>query len=71
MASTSQSLRFSAGAVAAAAAAAGAGGGTFDALNRILADLCTRGNPKVPNFLSPLSVWLPRKIESEEGENSK
>ncbi|XP_062176298.1 serine/threonine-protein kinase TOR isoform X2 [Alnus glutinosa] len=46
MASTSQSLRFSAGAAAAAAAAAGAGGGSFDALNRILADLCTRGNPK-------------------------
>lgn len=33
MAVSAQSLRF--------------GGGSFDALNRILADLCTRGNPKV------------------------
>lgn len=62
MASTSQSLRFSSGAAAAAAAAAsGAGGGSFDALNRILGDLCTRDNPKVSNFFSPLSVWLPGK----------
>ena len=60
MASTAQSLRFSAGAAAAsaaaaAAAAAGAGAGSFDALSRILADLCTRGNPKVtttPKFSS-------------------
>ncbi|XP_004292060.1 PREDICTED: serine/threonine-protein kinase TOR [Fragaria vesca subsp. vesca] len=34
MAVSAQSLRF------------GGGGGSFDALNRILADLCTRGNPK-------------------------
>ncbi|RWV96636.1 hypothetical protein GW17_00040632 [Ensete ventricosum] len=27
-------------------------GGTADALNRILADLCTRGTPKVPTFFS-------------------
>ncbi|KAG5254064.1 TARGET OF RAPAMYCIN family protein [Salix suchowensis] len=41
MASTSQSLRFLVG-----PATTGPGGGSFDALNRILADLCTRGNPK-------------------------
>ncbi|KAJ6302636.1 hypothetical protein OIU77_016676 [Salix suchowensis] len=41
MASTSQSLRFLVGPVT-----TGPGGGSFDALNRILADLCTRGNPK-------------------------
>uniref|UniRef100_A0A6N2LXY0 Serine/threonine-protein kinase TOR n=1 Tax=Salix viminalis TaxID=40686 RepID=A0A6N2LXY0_SALVM len=41
MASTSQSLRFLLG-----PATTGPGGGSFDALNRILADLCTRGNPK-------------------------
>uniref|UniRef100_A0A2P2LTC6 Serine/threonine-protein kinase TOR n=2 Tax=Rhizophora mucronata TaxID=61149 RepID=A0A2P2LTC6_RHIMU len=41
MASTSQSLRF-----LGQASAAGPSGGSFDALNRILADLCTRGNPK-------------------------
>jgi hypothetical protein len=72
MASTSQPLRFSAGAAAAAAAAAtagsGAGGGSFDALTRILADLCTRGNPKVtPDvFLSPVFVWMPRKFVSKK-----
>ncbi|KAJ6985134.1 hypothetical protein NC653_023190 [Populus alba x Populus x berolinensis] len=41
MVSTSQSLRFLVG-----PATTGPGGGSFDALNRILADLCTRGNPK-------------------------
>uniref|UniRef100_A0A6N2L582 Serine/threonine-protein kinase TOR n=1 Tax=Salix viminalis TaxID=40686 RepID=A0A6N2L582_SALVM len=41
MASTQQSLRFLVG-----PATTGPGGGSFDALNRILADLCTRGNPK-------------------------
>ncbi|KAJ6944874.1 serine/threonine-protein kinase TOR isoform X1 [Populus alba x Populus x berolinensis] len=41
MASTSQSLRFLVGPTTTAP-----GGGSFDALNRILADLCTRGNPK-------------------------
>ncbi|XP_011030285.1 PREDICTED: serine/threonine-protein kinase TOR-like isoform X2 [Populus euphratica] len=41
MASTSQSLRFLVG-----PATTAPGGGSFDALNRILADLCTRGNPK-------------------------
>ncbi|KAH8519812.1 hypothetical protein H0E87_001306, partial [Populus deltoides] len=41
MASTSQSLRFLVG-----PATTASGGGSFDALNRILADLCTRGNPK-------------------------
>jgi FKBP12-rapamycin complex-associated protein len=47
MASTSQSLRFLAG-----PATTGPGGGSFDALNRILADLCIRGNPKVSLNLS-------------------
>lgn len=41
MASTSQSLRYI------GPPAPGAGGGSLDALNRILADLCTHGNPKV------------------------
>lgn len=40
MATTSQSLRFL------APVASAPGGGSLDALNRILADLCTRGNPK-------------------------
>ncbi|KAH9655481.1 serine/threonine-protein kinase TOR [Citrus sinensis] len=40
MASTSQSLRYI------GPPAPGAGGGSLDALNRILADLCTHGNPK-------------------------
>jgi FKBP12-rapamycin complex-associated protein len=64
MASTSQPLRFSAGAAAAAAAAAtagsGAGGGSFDALTRILADLCTRGNPK-----EGASLALRKHLEEE------
>lgn len=41
MASTSQSLRFLLPGVATPP------GGSFDALNRILVDLCTHGNPKV------------------------
>lgn len=41
MASTSQSLRYI------GPVPSGPGGGSFDALNRILADLCTHGNPKV------------------------
>ncbi|KAK4563470.1 hypothetical protein RGQ29_005828 [Quercus rubra] len=65
MASTAQSLRFSAGAAAAsaaaaAAAAAGAGAGSFDALSRILADLCTRGNPK-----EGASLALRKHLEEE------
>ncbi|KAJ4716092.1 Serine/threonine-protein kinase TOR [Melia azedarach] len=40
MASTSQSLRYI------GPGPSGPGGGSFDALNRILADLCTHGNPK-------------------------
>lgn len=52
MASTSQSLRYI------GPPASGAGGGSFDALNRILADLCTHGNPKVCYF----SVYFPRKL---------
>ncbi|CAN0880168.1 Serine/threonine-protein kinase TOR [Linum grandiflorum] len=41
MASTSQSIRF-----LGPASSAGPSGGSFDALNRILSDLCTRGSPK-------------------------
>ncbi|CAI0401188.1 unnamed protein product [Linum tenue] len=41
MASTSQSLRF-----LGPASSASPSGGSFDALNRILSDLCTRGSPK-------------------------
>ncbi|XP_041013717.1 serine/threonine-protein kinase TOR-like isoform X1 [Juglans microcarpa x Juglans regia] len=55
--STSQTLRFS---VSAAAAAAGAGGGSFDALNRILADLCTRDKPK-----EGTSLALRKHLEEE------
>ncbi|GLT58139.1 hypothetical protein SLA2020_310590 [Shorea laevis] len=44
MATTWQSLRF------VGPVASGPGGGSFDALNRILADLCTRGSPKVVIF---------------------
>jgi FKBP12-rapamycin complex-associated protein len=53
MASTSQSLRFLVG-----PATTASGGGSFDALNRILADLCTRGNPKVSLNLSLISAKL-------------
>lgn len=53
MASTAQSIRF--GAPAAAAAA----GSSLDALNRILADLCTRGPPKVQFFFVLYGeIWL-------------
>ncbi|XP_037491572.1 serine/threonine-protein kinase TOR-like [Jatropha curcas] len=54
MASTLQSLRFL------APASAGPGGGSFDALNRILADLCTRGNPK-----EGTSMALRKHLEEE------
>ncbi|KAG2704801.1 hypothetical protein I3760_05G022000 [Carya illinoinensis] len=62
MAYTSQSLRFSAGAAAAAAAAvaSGAGGCSFDSLNRILADLCTRDKPK-----EGASLALRKHLEEE------
>lgn len=46
MASAAQSIRF--GAPAAPAAASGS---SIDAINRILADLCTRGPPKVRMYL--------------------
>ena len=42
--------------------------GTFDSLNRILADLCTRGNPKVHaltptlQFSLALATLLPLKL---------
>lgn len=53
MASASQSLRFL------GPATAGPGGGTFDAVNRILTDLCNRGNPKViPNSLFLLPFFF-------------
>ncbi|CAN1302711.1 Serine/threonine-protein kinase TOR [Linum perenne] len=41
MASTSQTIRF-----VGPASSSGPGGGSFDALNRIFSDLCTRGSPK-------------------------
>ncbi|KAK4259382.1 hypothetical protein QN277_005720 [Acacia crassicarpa] len=40
-------------------ASMGPGGGSFDALNRILADLCTRGNPK------GASLTLKKQLEEE------
>ncbi|GLT98087.1 hypothetical protein SLE2022_156090 [Rubroshorea leprosula] len=54
MAATSQSLRFL------GSAASGPGGCSFDALNRILADLCTRGNPK-----EGASLALRKHLEEE------
>ena len=41
MAASAQSLRYG------GPVSGGPSGGSSDALNRILADLCTRGNPKV------------------------
>lgn len=41
MAAAAQALRF-------LVPGSAAGGGSFDAFNRIVADLCTSGNPKVP-----------------------
>lgn len=46
MAASGQSLRFC------GPGSAGPSGGSFDALNRILADLCTRGSPKVSTLCS-------------------
>lgn len=54
MASTSQSVRFC------GPSSSGPGGGSFDALNRILADLCTRGNPK-----EGASLALKKHLEEE------
>ncbi|CAK7330253.1 unnamed protein product [Dovyalis caffra] len=62
MASTSQSLRFLVG-----PATTGPGGGSFDALNRILADLCTRGNPKEGATLS-LRKHLEEEARDLSGE---
>ncbi|XP_054777757.1 serine/threonine-protein kinase TOR isoform X2 [Prosopis cineraria] len=54
MATTSQSHRYC------GTASIGPGGGSFDALNRILADLCTRGNPK-----EGASLALKKHLEEE------
>ncbi|KAB2095069.1 hypothetical protein ES319_A01G009900v1 [Gossypium barbadense] len=54
MAVTLQSLRFC------GLAASGPAGGSFEALNRILADLCTRGNPK-----EGTSLALKKHVEEE------
>ncbi|KAK9904625.1 hypothetical protein M0R45_000517 [Rubus argutus] len=54
MAASAQSLRFG------VPASAGPGGGSFDALNRILADLSTRGNPK-----EGASLALKKHLEEE------
>lgn len=61
MASTAQSVRF--GAPAAAAAA----GSSLDALNRILADLCTRGPPK-DGAASALKIHLEEEARDLSGE---
>ncbi|KAJ0103480.1 hypothetical protein Patl1_04055 [Pistacia atlantica] len=55
MASTSQSLRYGGPGGASAPS-----GGSFDALNRILLDLCTHGNPK-----EGASLALKKKLEEE------
>ncbi|KAI4295808.1 hypothetical protein L6164_035812 [Bauhinia variegata] len=54
MATTSQSHRYC------GPGSVGPGGGSFDALNRILADLCTRGNPK-----EGASLALKKHLEEE------
>ncbi|OMO63404.1 hypothetical protein COLO4_32473 [Corchorus olitorius] len=54
MAATLQSLRFC------GPAASGPAGGSFETLNRILADLCTRGNPK-----EGTSLALKKHLEEE------
>ncbi|BFG42177.1 hypothetical protein CerSpe_284510 [Prunus speciosa] len=54
MAVSGQSIRFC------GPASAGPGGGSFDALNRVLADLCTRGNPK-----EGASLALKKHLEEE------
>ncbi|KAM1457733.1 hypothetical protein ACFX13_035729 [Malus domestica] len=54
MAVSGQSLRFC------GPASAGPSGGSFDALNRILADLCTRGSPK-----DGASLALKKHLEEE------
>ncbi|KAJ9705357.1 hypothetical protein PVL29_003411 [Vitis rotundifolia] len=61
MASTAQSIRF--GAPAAAAAA----GSSLDALNRILADLCSRGPPK-DGAASALKIHLEEEARDLSGE---
>ncbi|XAR52952.1 Non-specific serine/threonine protein kinase [Bertholletia excelsa] len=53
MATAAQSIRF-------AGATTSAGGGNLDALNRVLADLCTRGNPK-----DGATVALKKHVEEE------
>lgn len=57
MASTSQSLRYI------GPPAPGAGGGSLDALNRILADLCTHGNPKVYDLFCLFSQKITENVE--------
>ncbi|XP_034226738.1 serine/threonine-protein kinase TOR isoform X3 [Prunus dulcis] len=54
MAVSGQSIRFC------GPASAGPSGGSFDALNRVLADLCTRGNPK-----EGASLALKKHLEEE------
>lgn len=49
MATATQSIRF-------IGPAPSTGAGNLDALNRVLADLCTRGSPKVFTFSFPF--WL-------------
>ncbi|KAK9943789.1 hypothetical protein M0R45_009385 [Rubus argutus] len=61
MAASAQSLRFG------GPASAGPGGGSFDAPNRILADLCTRGNPKVGSSLA-LKKHLEEEAHDLSGE---
>lgn len=52
MASPSQSHRFC------GPSATASGGGSFDTLNRVIADLCSRGNPKVMKNIVKYSPFL-------------
>ncbi|XP_077223933.1 target of rapamycin isoform X2 [Tasmannia lanceolata] len=60
MASTAASIRYGATGAGAGVLISGQGGGSDDALHRILADLCTRGNPKDGSTLA-----LRKHVEEE------
>ncbi|KAG8650537.1 serine/threonine-protein kinase TOR isoform X2 [Manihot esculenta] len=61
MTSTSQSIRYL------GSASAGPGSGSFDAVSRIIADLCTRGNPKEGTTLA-LRKHLEEEARDLSGE---
>ena len=64
MASTSQSIRFGGPATA-------TGGGNLEALNRVVADLCTRDNPKVFCFLNFFQLLVNSREKKEKKDSSE